>query len=247
MQSVTGILSALSLSSLLGFAVTILIQPMVTGGITNVASGSFHGVTETATNWFAKARHLYGRFVLTGIAQYLCVMLSVIALFIPFFLVIIIIGALGVTSSGFGVVIATILIFLLFIAMIAIALTWTTLIFPVAVNEGHFGFRAVGRAFSLFFKNFWRLSLTTLFIYFIIFILEAVVGFGTVALFMLADLPLWISTSVSSILSAFISPLTAIVPVMLYLDTRMRREGYDLVLRSHSLSQSVPEPPHDYR
>jgi hypothetical protein len=251
LQSTAGISSALFASSMLGLAVTILIQSMVTGGITNVASGSYHGVTETASNWFAKARHLYGRFVLTGIAQYLCTALSAIALFIPILLIIfvmsIIFGVLSAAGGGFGLVIFVILILLVSFFSIAMAFTWTTLIFPVAVNEGLFGFRAVGRAFSLFFKNFWRLSLTTLFFYFIIFVLETVIGVGTAALFALTDIPLWISSSVSSLLSAFINPLSTIVPVMLYLDTRIRREGYDLVLRSRNLSHPAPESPNDYR
>jgi hypothetical protein len=49
---------------------------------------------------------------------------------------------------------------------------------------------------------------------------------------------------VSAPLGALISPLVPIVSSLMYLNARIRREGYDLYLKSHGLSSEYPQPPH---
>ncbi|MDR2670410.1 MAG: hypothetical protein LBC26_01650, partial [Oscillospiraceae bacterium] len=239
---------AMRAGSLLNFAVSLLITPMVTGGITNVVSGYYHGVKDTAGGWFARARNHYGRFLLTGVVLMLSSIVSGLAVIIPFFLLFALFALLAsvLTLSGsiasifIGVPIMLVAVAILF----TVGFMWTLLIFPAAVNEGSFGFRAAGRALSLTFKNFWRMLGTMALTYLIVFLVQAMLSLGVVFLVALLGAPLWVNTLVSAPLGALISPIVPIVSSLVYLNARIRREGYDLYLRSHGLSSEYPQPPH---
>ncbi|MDR1158805.1 MAG: hypothetical protein LBK75_11000 [Oscillospiraceae bacterium] len=240
--------SAMRAGSLLNIAVSLLITPMVTGGITNVVSGYYHGVKDTAGGWFARARSHYGQFLLTGIVLLLSSILSGLVVIIPLFLLMILFALLmsALTLSGglAGVFIGLPIILAAVVILFTCGFMWTLLIFPAAVNEGSFGFRAARRAFSLTFKNFWRMLGTMALTYLIVFLVQAMLSGGVMFLTTLLGTPLWLNSLVSAPLGALISPLVPIVSSLMYLNARIRREGYDLYLRSHGLSSEYPQPPH---
>ncbi|MDR0670829.1 MAG: hypothetical protein LBF64_00780 [Oscillospiraceae bacterium] len=234
--------------TLLSIAVSLLITPMVTGGITNVVSGYYHGVKDTAGGWFARARSHYGRFLLTGLVLLLSGILSGLVVLLPVTLLIITLGLLvgaSALSGGFAGIFAAVLIALVAaVVLVALAFMWTLLIFPAAVNEGSFGFRAARRALSLTFRNFWRMLGALALTYLIVFLVQAMLSGGVTSLFLLLGAPFWLGPLASVPLSALAAPLIPIASSLVYLDTRIRREGYDIYLRSRGLSSAYPQPPH---
>ncbi|MDR0381463.1 MAG: hypothetical protein LBH86_05665 [Oscillospiraceae bacterium] len=240
--------SAVRSSSLLGLAVSLLITPMVTGGVTNVVSGYYHGVKDTAGGWFARARSHYGRFLLTGLVLLLSRILSGLVAILPMFFLLVIfglvIGSTALSGSIVGVLVALPLMLVALAVLVAVSFMWTLLIFPAAINEGSFGFRAASRAFSLTFRNFWRMLGTTVLMYLIVFLVQTMFSVGLTSLVLLLNAPSGIASLASAPLGALVAPLVPIASSLMYLDARIRREGYDLYLRSHGLSSQYPQPPH---
>lgn len=125
------------------------------------------------------------------------------------------------------------------LALVAVRVGLTTV--PVIALEGVGPGRAFGRSLRLTRRSFWRL-LGVLLVVFLVggivlnLLTALVAGAGAVAGSSAGTAGPWIELAVLAVAgvvpSALLSAYTAVVAVVLYLDLRIRGEGYDVQLRS---------------
>jgi hypothetical protein len=113
------------------------------------------------------------------------------------------------------------------------------LVIPIAVAEERGAWTTFRRALWLTRRRFWRVAGMMLLLGLVI----AAVSFGfTMALGALSELAgawSWVVDGVSATASALVTvPVTIFVALLLYLDARVRLEGYDLEVRARGLGPS---------
>jgi hypothetical protein len=122
-------------------------------------------------------------------------------------------------------------------AAILFGLGWfaaTVLVLPVAMVEADAGIgRVTGRALSLVRRRFWRFvgvcALVLLVLSLVTFAISAVLGL----LAMVAGPAAWVVDGVSgTLVSVITTPVLLFATLLLYLDARVRLEGWDLQLRA---------------
>jgi hypothetical protein len=161
---------------------------------------------------------LFGAFLLIyALAVGLIVALSLVA---------------GAIAGGFGI--------LLIIAAIPLGIVVyvrTSLAAPAIVLENLSGWRGLVRSWNLVRGFSWRI----LGIRVLIFLITAIIGGLLVSLLSLAgaglDLngQLIVQEAASAVISVFIGPVTYIAVTLLYYDTRIRKEGFDIEMLAQSL------------
>ncbi|MCL1912610.1 MAG: hypothetical protein FWG10_01690 [Eubacteriaceae bacterium] len=212
---------------------SVFIQPLVTGGLTllvfNICTGRER--PETPVGWFNLVKPLYSKIIGSQLA------LSVITLGIYFALILLVI----ILSLLFAF--SSLPDFLVFIVMLALLLpsvlgttVYSMLALPVAIAEERFGFKFIKRAFQLLFLRFWKslglmLATTTL-----VSIISSVFRMA------LAFLPPIFRAVLDAMISGLVSPVSVIASVLLYLDIRISKEGYDLELRNAMLNNQTVGP-----
>lgn len=219
-------------AGLLSLLVSVFITPFVHGGVILVTLDVCHGRQEKSRAWFSKTLKLYWKMVGTQFAAFVVALIFIIALMIPvvILLVVTIIGS----NYDSGILYAVILIILVIVIMLAMlfSLPYFALIFPVAIHEDKFGFKAMGRTWQLFRRRFWKSIGLVLLVAVIVSVLSSVIELITVLF------PPLISTISSVVVNALLTPVSAIAVTLLYLDIRMTVEGYDLELRSAAMNNT---------
>ncbi len=223
---------------LIQFLTFLFIIPIITGGITNIAGGYIHGARRKPSEWFTGTLRLYGKLFVTGLAQLLVLVASILAVLFPMLVVIFIFAMFAMSGVPALIIVMTVLMVLAVLLLYGIAYFWTTLVYAVFFHEGRYGFGAVGRAFSLYFRSFWKNTFTFSFGFVMILFLDLAWSLLSSYLLTLVTLPVWLTTLVTTFLSSITLPLLPILAVLLYLDGRMRREGYDLELRAGALARA---------
>lgn len=218
------------LGSFLSLLQFILVTPLVTGGVTFITLAVCHGDDgKSGGSWFSRVTPYYGKLIGTALALF--VIMFVIAF--AFILVVMLITfAMMGTGAGGGAYTAYIfLITLLMIAMVIVLSMISILYYPVAIHEGRFGFRALGRSWFLLRKKFWKIMGVNILAGLIIMVLQWALGV------VWGFLPRVLATVGTVATGALTSPVYLIIAVLLYLDIRMRVEGYDLQVRASSMGQ----------
>jgi hypothetical protein len=204
------------LASLLSFVVNGFITPLVVGGVTFIALAASHGTIKK--NSLSQVCSIYGKLLGTFWAE----IVLIIGVIIAFLITILIFVSTGFTA-GFIIAAIVLIVCVFFISFL------TVFAFPVAILEGRYGFAWLPRAWKLFIsktgKTIGLVLLTSLFVLILSLILQ-----GIFALF-----PPLISTVGNVLVSGLLEPIPYIAFALLYLDIRMRSEGYDLEIRLASM------------
>jgi hypothetical protein len=211
--------------------VGLLVQVIVGGALAWVALRTDRG--EDATPGTALRASLavsgatLGGTVLVGVAG-----------FVAFVVIATVIGTLFAVATLLGVIA---LIVAVPAAVIGLAAMFgaSYLVIPVAVAEERGAWTTFRRAVWLTRRRFWRVAGMMLLLGLVI----AAVSFGfTMALGALSELAgawSWVVDGVSATASALVTvPVTIFVALLLYLDARVRLEGYDLEVRARGLGPS---------
>ena len=233
-----GALAGGLLSSIANFIIAVFITPLVSGGISLITLSA--SLEDGEKNFFKRIKPIWMKLVLTQLAAGVAFILAAIVFLILMGVINIPVMLLsyGSFSGPSAIMIVSIVLFaLIYLLFIVAVYAFYCLIFPVAVHENKFGFSAVGRTFSLFRRRFWKSTWLSVLSILMVGALELI------ALIILAFVPLIVSTAMSTIFMALLTPVTAIAFTLLYLDIRITKEGYDLELRAASLGGNVDDIP----
>lgn len=174
--------------------------------------------------------------LLIGIIEFVAIMVVLLVFMIPFFLVLVnAASARSFDSAGAGIGGALSILFLMFVALIAIACFLTVkfaFTSSAVVLEGLGPVDAIKRSWSLSKGSFWRILgriwligiVTGLISYVLALIVGAIVGLVAVAADLLGLLVAF-STFLSALLSAVVIPVQSSFYTLMYLDERMRKEN----------------------
>ncbi len=244
-QSLSTLMVSMSVGLLIQALLSLFVIPLVTGGITDVAGGYYHGITDSAGGWFRRERARYGKLVLTGLARLLGLAGSYTAAIIPILIVYtaMVFLMVGVFAAGAGVVGAVFIVIVLLVLILAAAvvISWVEFIFPVAIVEGKLGFSGLGRAFRLYFSNFWRMLGIVVLAWCVVGISGLIVTALSTVMTTFLHVPLFAGVLLNVLFSALTAPIMPIVMTLAYLSNRIRREGYDLALRQRD-QMARPSP-----
>ena len=173
---------------------------------------------------------------LIGIIEFVAIMVVLLVFMIPFFLVLVnAASARSFDSAGAGIGGALSILFLMFVALIAIACFFSVkfaFTSSAVVLEGLGPVDAIKRSWSLSKGSFWRILgriwligiVTGLISYVLALIVGAIVGRVAVAADLLGLLVAF-STFLSALLSAVVIPVQSSFYTLMYLDERMRKEN----------------------
>ncbi|HEY6332442.1 MAG TPA: DUF4013 domain-containing protein [Blastocatellia bacterium] len=191
-------------------------------------------------------------FIVFGVVMYMIVVLVVMILFFIVAFAIGVPSAIGMpgwASSTIGVIL--VLAGIAGAVIVALMVVSRVVFLPQAVMiEGQPAGQAIGRAFKLGAKNWYRLGAIALFAYFVKLSVSAAIGIpiaawlglnGSLTIEIMAQ-PWWsaIFSAIEQISSLLILPISMISLTLLYFDNRVRKEGYDLDLLTMDLPVSAP-------
>ena len=126
-----------------------------------------------------------------------------------------------------------------FVLVVGLATVTTSLVVPVAIVETDVGaVRAAGRALGLVRRRLARMLGVTLLVMLVLLVVTFAVGMLLGVISVLAGPVGWVVDGVTNALVAVVTtPVTALAALLLYVDARVRLEGWDLQLRAR------PRPP----
>jgi len=206
------------LASLLSLAAAVFIQPMVIGGINFIALSAAHGTAEV--RYLPQVWSRYGKLLGT--------FLAIFVLLIPIIAIFVIIFYIGFISGGIG---AKIIVSVAMIIAVLMLMSISAFAFPVAIQEERYGFSWLSRAMRLFWykkgKTIGLLLLTALLVQVLSFILRLIFSL----------LPPLFSTVGTILVTSLLQPVSIIAMTLLYLDIRIRAEGYDLEIRLAAMQE----------
>ena len=235
MEALSGLNANASSSQAWLFSIinSVLIQPLVTGGLTllvfNICTS--REKSETPVGWFNLVKPFYGKLVGTQIA------LSVLMVGFSIAFVLLIVALSLAVSSFLSDLFSIIVMLALFVPFILGLSVYSMLAFPVAISESRYGLKFVGRAFRLLFLQFFKSLGLVLATTMLVSVISSVLGFA------FAFLPPLLRTALGVAANCLLSPVSAIAAVLLYLDIRISKEGYDLELRNAMLNNQTEEAP----
>jgi hypothetical protein len=123
-------------------------------------------------------------------------------------------------------------------------ISWTVAV-PALLTEGVKGRRALGRSFRLVRGFWWRTFAIVLVSLILAGIVEAAITGALTGLVFTSDSDLVavVATGLASLLAgALTTPFVAAVTIVLYVDLRVRKEGFDLALLAARFGEPVGEP-----
>ena len=224
----------LLISSALNLLDRILIPPVLAGGIILITLAVFHRKDVKRNALFPEVFSRYGKLLRTQLSSIVVTFAIVIAIVIVFGIIIgISVAIFSVSNANASIIIVAILVGLAIVFAVLLCISFTMFIIPVAVQEGLYGFKAVGRALGLFrrklWKSTWLFLLCSLITYPITLVLSLLVAF----------LPRIFAAVILSVIQGLVTPISIIAFTYLYLDVRMRTEGYDFELRNREALESA--------
>lgn len=227
------------LSTVLSLLMSVFVTPFVTGGIVVITLSACNVRNGESGGYFSQVKKIYPKLIGTQFAMTAVAILFFIVLMIPVVIILVVV-AIGSAGSGSGVayIITVIVVVLAVVLATVFSIPFFWLIFPVAIHENKFGFKPVGRTWSLFRRKFWKSIGLVLLTSIMIYALSAVVGI------IVAFLPPILNVILTTAITALLTPVSYIAVTLLYLDIRMTVEGYDLELRSAAMkSAAIAEIP----
>lgn len=210
----------------------------VTGMVAHVATAAASGRRLTLAEAWALTRGRRWRLVGLSLVLGLLVLL-LMAVYVVAWVAVVVVG--GATAA--------ILWGLVTVPLFLAALSWTwirlyLLAVPPLMVEGHGVFDAIGRGYALTHRHFWRTFGIALLTVLVTGFASGVLGVpaaiaGEVARYAVGGSTgiflLLLAQAVGTILaSAFVTPFTAAVVTLQYVDLRMRKEAFDVELMSRA-------------
>ncbi|MGE4283592.1 MAG: hypothetical protein AB7G87_07680 [Clostridia bacterium] len=218
----------------------VFIYPFVQGGISNITQKYYHGFKLDAATSLKQTWKNFGKLIVTGLSLivysigfgivFLVIMLIFMAIMIP-------LSFSGAFNDGLPVIliILFILFFTVIIAVSVVFFSFITFVYPIAVTEGVYHFNAIGRSFKLVAKKFWKVVGVNFLVYLLVYVvIGAITGLG-VTVAVLSPVNIMFQQVVTLVISALATPIIYIAATILYMDVRIRVEGYDLELMSDNL------------
>lgn len=159
----------IALIFLLSLVNAMVLQPILQGGIYTELSCHMYGTVGGFGDMMRRCGHMLKRFFSTQMTLWLvtigfsvafAILMLIVATVAVFGMIPALMFSGGELSTGMIVtlILAALLLVLLFFA----AMLFLSFIYPVAVNEGIYNFKALGRSFRLTAKRFWRVLGTNL-------------------------------------------------------------------------------------
>lgn len=252
LQGIGTFLGLMGLLSLFSLAFGFLLMPMYRGALFLEMEERMEGRAGTLGQLFRYALPIgLKRFYTTFLSEYVVNMGIGIVLSI----LITIIAVIGALSSVFaftpylktGILPAsfyiTLGIFIVLILLISVCLNvFLTLIYPVAAHEKKYAFSAVGRAFQLTVKRFWRILGATLLFTLISSVVSGVLCLPALLLWQNWEAMLALFVVLLSVASSLIMPYYAAFQTALYVDAAARVDGTEFCVID---PDSVPDPDPD--
>lgn len=242
----------MGLLSLVSLAATFLLKPMYRGAQFLEMEERMEGRAGTLGQLFRYAlpiglKRFYttflSEFVLEmGISMVLSILASIIAVigtlssvfaFLPFF-------ESGNVPTSFFI---TLGLFILLILVISICLSaFLMLIYPVAAHEKKFAFAAVGRAFKLTVKQFWRILGATLLYSLVVGVISGILCLPALLLWQNIEAMFALFAVLASLAVGLTAPYSAAFQTALYVDIAARVDGPEVSMID---PDSVPDPDPD--
>lgn len=220
------------LSFLLSLVNMLVLQPILQGGMYTEVSCHMYGLTGGFSGMIRRTGFVLKRFFGTQMTQWLASIGFGIGFFILYFIVLMIAFVSLIPSllfsngePGIGMIIALVMVMLLLVLIFFAAMLFLSFLYPVAVNEEVYHFKALGRSFKLVAKRFWRVFGTNLLVLLILAVIIGILGVGYALLLnngMDLTLSLMLYTLALVIVQAFFFPYQVSLSTALYYDARVR-------------------------
>ena len=213
-------------SGIFGFLVQVFITPLTTGGIIAAAIADRKGGDSSFSASFGIAAAHYKQLFIVNICSMLVFAFLIIALALGLMLGVTIGGLIAAISPIIGIPVMLV-IFIPFVAVCILLSANMIMSFVVAIEENVGGFSAVTRGYKLLFGRVWFNAGCLV----VVAVLGCIV---TTVLSYFACLPLEsmpvTANVVYTVIGTFATPLTIVAVVILYFETRLVKEGYDVPL-----------------
>lgn len=148
--------------------------------------------------------------------------------------------ASGTVPLAFWVTLGVIVALVVLVAIILSA--FLMLIYPVAAHEKKFAFSAVGRAFKLTTKRFWRIVGATLLFSLVLGAVSGILCLPALLLWQNIEAMFTLLAVLTAFASALAAPYAAAFQTALYVDVAARVDGPELSVID---PESVPDPDPD--
>ncbi|HWR22012.1 MAG TPA: hypothetical protein VN366_00930 [Feifaniaceae bacterium] len=251
LRQVGGMLWSMLLTGLVSLLVTFLFSPMYQGAVYLEMEERMEGRAGTLSQLFRYALPIgLKRFYTTFLAAFVLqigvgVVTSLISSFGAFGALLSVLPSLirspdtaALTAASLPMGVVTVLSLLVALC----AGVFMAFIYPVAAHEKKFAFSAVGRAFKLAAKHFWRILGATLLFSLAVGILSCILCLPALLLQQNAEAMFILLAVLLSVVSALVSPYSAAFQTALYVDIAARAEGPEFSVID---PDSVPDPDPD--
>ncbi len=252
LADMSAVLGSSLLVWLLSLVVRFLITPMYQGAMFLEMEERMEGRAGTLGQLFRYALPIgLKRFYTTFLSQFaLEIGIGIIVAVVYLFL-----GVFGMMASLFSFVsyaeggalptpfFITIGVIVLLIILIAIVLSvFLMLIYPVAVHEKKSAFSAVGRAFKLTIKRYWRILGATLLFSLVAGVISGILCLPALLLWQNIEAMFALFAVLSAFVTGLLAPYGAAFQTALYVDTAARVDGPEISVID---PDSVPDPDPD--
>ena len=218
-------------SGILSVIQFLFIQPFLTAAVARAAANVYLGEPVGVRPTYRFALTKVHSILWISLLTFLTIALILTALILPAVVVI----AAG--AEGGGAVALVVLLSLAALALVIHVGVRLTFAPPVLVIEGLKGTKALGRAWRLTKRQFWRLFGTLLVTFLMAGIIASVLAIpGNLIGDALGPRGWPIRALGDSLAAVLTTPFTTIIAVLLYFDLRIRKEAFDLEVMAQELS-----------
>jgi hypothetical protein len=239
-------------SILLALLQGLIVIPLINGSLTHAIDQNYHGQRPAMLDAYKlggwRTLSLLLGNLLVGVLSFL---LYLIPLAIFFGITAFLAAAIGATGDEAGPLLGVLLLVVFFFGLIVVLLLAAVIslcfvfVIPAIIVERRDPVSAIGRSWGLVTSVFWRVLGVAALLVLLSFIFQAMAAVmgGFVGVFFDAVDQYTISQSINILISYAINmlliPLFMITYTLLYFDTRIRKEGYDLHMQ---MQQPTPPP-----
>ena len=220
------------LMMLLGLGFSLVLQPMIHGGLFTEASARLYGKYSGLKALLRRSKFMLRRFFTTNLCLMLAnwaistVVLFVVGAFVFVGVMALTFSMMATSALSAGAIVGIVAVLLVVVAVSVMGMCFLSFVYPVAVNEGLKNFKAIERSFKIVSKRFGRVfgvSMT------LVFAATLAVGLIAVVLYFLqaTDWPfaMIVPFVVETALVCLCMPYVTALNTVLYFDSRVRMEG----------------------
>ena len=252
LADVSAMLGNTLLTWIFSLVIRFLLTPMYQGAIFLEMEERMEGRAGTLSQLFRYALPIgLRRFYTTFLSQFVLelgigIVVFIVYIFLGFFGIMLSVFssltsfASGAVPPAFWMTLGIIVALIVLIAIILSA--FLMLIYPVAAHEKKFAFSAVGRAFKLTAKRFWRVVGATLLLSLVTCVISGILCLPALLLWQNIEAMFTLFAVLAAFVGALVSPYSAAFQTALYVDAVARVDGPELSVID---PDSVPDPDPD--